>query len=98
MYAGHASPPKSEGHSERAIGPNPEAEPRLPPPRAPQKVRVPITLRTQLMSQPGLAAHSLAGLSRWSVIGCVGMEQFERLRTKRFALAAPAPALGAFWL
>eukprot|EP00964_Phaeocystis_antarctica_P022159 scaffold12304_cov78-Phaeocystis_antarctica.AAC.1 len=32
MYGpSNVSPPKSEGHSERAIGPNPEAEPRLPP-------------------------------------------------------------------
>jgi len=47
----------------RAINPNPEAEPRLPP-RARRKVCVPIALRTQLMSQPGLAAHPFTGVSR----------------------------------
>ena len=51
-------------------------------------MRVPIALRTQLMSQPGLAAHPVTGVSRWSVPSCVGMEQFERLPPTP---APPAP-------
>ena len=61
--------------------------------RAWRNVRVPIALRTQLMSQPGLAAHPVTGVSRWSVPSCVGMEQFERLPPTP-APPAPTPRLG----